>query len=66
MKSYRKSIWRTVRQSASRFMAIFAIVALGVGFLAGLLSATPDMRYSADRFLTKPICLTCALWEPWA
>lgn len=53
MKSYRKSIWRTVRQSASRFMAIFAIVALGVGFLAGLLSATPDMRYSADRFFDE-------------
>ena len=53
MKSYRKSIWRTVRQSASRFMAIFAIVALGVGFLAGFLSATPDMRYSADRFFDE-------------
>lgn len=48
-RTYRKSIIRTVRQSLSRFMAIFAIVALGVGFLAGLLSATPDMRYSADK-----------------
>lgn len=47
---YRKNILRTVRETFSRFAAIFAIVALGVGFLAGLLSTTPDMRYSADLF----------------
>lgn len=48
--TYRKNILRTVRETFSRFAAIFAIVALGVGFLAGLLSTTPDMRYSADLF----------------
>ena len=37
----------------SRFLAIFAIVALGVGFLAGLLAATPDMRYSGDRYFDE-------------
>ncbi|MEG2930617.1 MAG: ABC transporter permease, partial [Ruthenibacterium sp.] len=47
-KSYRKNIGRTIRQTISRFGAIFAIVALGVGFLAGLLATTPDMRYSGD------------------
>ncbi|MEG2393828.1 MAG: FtsX-like permease family protein, partial [Ruthenibacterium sp.] len=47
-KSYSKNIWRTIRQTISRFGAIFAIVALGVGFLAGLLATTPDMRYSGD------------------
>ena len=40
----------TVRQTFSRFIAIFAIVALGVGFLAGLLSTTPDIRYSGDLY----------------
>ena len=41
---------REFRHSLSRFLAIFAIVALGVGFLAGLLATTPDMRYSADQY----------------
>lgn len=49
-KTYRKNIRRTITQTVSRFGAIFAIVALGVGFLVGLLSATPDMRYSGDVF----------------
>ena len=31
-------------------MAILAIVALGVGFLAGLMATTPDMRFSADKY----------------
>ena len=49
--SYQKNILRTFRGSASRFVAIFAIVALGVGFLAGLLSTTPDMEDSMDEYL---------------
>ncbi len=48
--SYRKNILRTVKSSLSRFLAIFAIVALGVGFLAGLLAAPGDMRLSADSY----------------
>ena len=51
--TYRKSVLRTIRQTMSRFLAIFAIVALGVGFLAGLLAATPDMRYSGDRYFDE-------------
>lgn len=31
-------------------MRLFAIVALGVGFLVGLLSSTPDMRFSFDKY----------------
>ena len=49
-KTYRKSIARTVRSSLSRFLAIFAIVALGVGFLSGLLASPVDMRHSADDY----------------
>ena len=52
-KTFRKNIIRTIRSTASRFWAIFAIVALGVGFLAGLLSATPDMRYSGDLYFDQ-------------
>lgn len=49
-KSYRKVIFREIKQSISRFLAIFFIVALGVGFFAGLMATTPDMRLSADRY----------------
>lgn len=49
-KTYRKNTRRTIKETFGRFAAIFAIVALGVGFLAGLLSATPDMRDSFDRY----------------
>lgn len=49
-RTFRKTLYREVRQSLSRFLAIFAIVALGVGFLAGLLATTPDMRLSMDRY----------------
>ena len=45
-RSYRKNTLRTFKSTASRFAAVFAIVALGVGFLAGL-NATPiDMKES--------------------
>lgn len=49
-KSYRKVIVREVLHTLSRFLAIFGIVALGVGFLAGLLATTPDMRVSTDQY----------------
>lgn len=49
-RSYTKNIFRTVKSTLSRFLAIFAIVALGVGFLAGLLASPDDMRISADRY----------------
>jgi putative ABC transport system permease protein len=49
-KTFIKTIWREIRSSFGRFFAIFAIVALGTGFLAGLLATTPDMRFSMDRY----------------
>ena len=36
MKELRKSTFREIKSSLGRFMAIFAIIALGVGFFAGL------------------------------
>lgn len=49
-RTYRKNILRTIKSTFSRFLSIFTIVALGVGFLSGLLSTTPDMRLSADTY----------------
>ena len=52
-RTYVKNLLRTVKGTFGRFAAIFAIVALGVGFLAGLLSSTPDMRYSFDKYFDE-------------
>ncbi len=45
-------MWRTtvreIRQSFGRFFAIFAIVALGVGFFAGVRITTPAMVHTVD------------------
>ena len=49
-KTYIKTIIREIKQSFGRFFAIFAIVALGVGFLAGLLASTPNMKLSVDQY----------------
>ena len=50
-RTYNKNVIRTFRSTRSRFFAIFSIVALGVGFLAGL-SATPvDMKESMERYM---------------
>ena len=42
---------RSIRGSLGRFLAILAIVALGVGFYAGIKSSQPDMLRSADDYL---------------
>lgn len=45
-KTFFKECFRSIRGSFSRFLAIFLIVALAAGFLAGLLATTPDMRHT--------------------
>ena len=47
-KTFFKECLRSIRGSFSRFLAIFLIVALGAGFLAGLLATTPDMRHTVS------------------
>ncbi|MDR0374137.1 MAG: ABC transporter permease [Treponema sp.] len=51
--TYILTIIREIRGSLGRFIAIFGIVALGVGFLAGLLATTPDMMLSVDRYFDE-------------
>lgn len=50
---YQKHKWRSLTSSLSRFLAIFGIVALGAGFLSGLLATTPDMRRSVDAYYDR-------------
>lgn len=49
-RSMRKSMWRELRSSFSRFMAIFAITAIGAGFFAGLRATSPDMYATANGY----------------
>ncbi|MCI7304434.1 MAG: FtsX-like permease family protein [Clostridiales Family XIII bacterium] len=49
-RNYTRTITREIKQSFGRFVAIIAIVALGVGFLVGILSSTPDMKASVDQY----------------
>ncbi len=48
-----KDIFKEIRSTAGRFIAIFAIVALGVGFFAGLKATTPDMKATADAYFDE-------------
>ncbi len=51
MKStYWKMLRRAITGSMGRFLAIFAIVALGTGFFAGLIATAPDMRLAVGAY----------------
>lgn len=52
-KTYIKIIIQEIKHSMGRFAAIFGIVALSVGFLSGLMAATPDMKSTADEYFDK-------------
>ena len=52
-RTYFKHIRREIGGSLGRFAAIFAITALGVGFLAGLLSTAPDFYTTIDDYYDK-------------
>ncbi len=47
----KKSALREIRSTLSRFLSIFGIVALGVGFFSGVKAASPDMRNTVDDYL---------------
>ncbi len=49
-RTFRKDLFRSITHSWSRFWAIFAIVALGAGFFAGLRATGPDMRATGDAY----------------
>lgn len=53
MKMTLKTLMRTIRATFGRYVAIFAIVALGIGFFTGLKSAKPSMQKTADEYLNE-------------
>lgn len=52
-KNLRKSIFREIKSTFSRFIAIFAISALGAGFFAGLRATAPNMRATAEDYYAQ-------------
>ena len=48
-----KDIVREVKKSLGRFISIFAIVAIGVAFFAGIRSSDIVMKYSADQYFDQ-------------
>ncbi len=48
-----KSTYREIRQSLGRYLAIMAIVALGVGFFAGLMATKPAMIKTTNDYLNE-------------
>ena len=49
----RRSVLRQIKSTLGRYLAIFAIIALGVGFFAGLRVCTDSMRKTADKYLSE-------------
>ena len=48
-----KMLLRSIRRSLGRYLAILGIVALGVGFFAGLKSSYPAMQRTAENYLRQ-------------
>ncbi len=46
----RRNIFKEIKNTFGRFLSIFAIVALGVGFFAGLKATPPVMEKTADEY----------------
>ena len=53
MSPYVKTILRSIKMTLPRFIAIFAIIALGVGFFAGLKITTPSMIVTGDKYTNE-------------
>jgi len=51
MSPYVKTIIRSIKMTLPRFIAIFAIIALGVGFFAGLKVTTPSFVLTGDKYV---------------
>ena len=49
-RAFRKNIFRTIRKSFGRYVAILAIIALGVGFFTGLKASKPAMMKTGQDY----------------
>ena len=49
-KTLFKDIFREIKKSFSRFLAIVAIIAIGIAFFVGIKMTCPDMKITADKY----------------
>lgn len=64
-KAFRKNIFRTIKNSLGRYMAIFAIIALGVGFFAGLKTSKPAMIKTGQEYAQEQKMYDYRLLSTW-
>lgn len=64
-KAFRKNIFRTIKKSMGRYMAIFAIIALGVGFFAGLKVSKPAMMKTGQEYVREQNMYDYRLLSTW-
>lgn len=50
MKALGKNIFREIRKTKSRFISIFAIIALSTGFFTGVRAASPSMKLTGHEY----------------
>lgn len=65
MKAKWKDSLRSIRKSRSRFLSIFCIVAIGVGFFAGVKASGTDMWKSADAYADQQNLMHYRLLSTW-
>lgn len=64
-RAFQKNILRTIRRSLGRYMAIFAIIALGVGFFTGLKASKPDMMKTGQDYIKNQSLYDFRLISTW-
>ena len=52
-KTLLKNTFREIANSKARFISILAIIALGVGFFAGIKATVPSMYNMADEYYSQ-------------
>lgn len=52
-KTYFKYLFSSIKHDFSRLLAIFLIVMLGVGFVVGLMSTTPDLQRTVNNYYNE-------------
>ena len=66
----RKTTVREIGHSLGRYLAMMAIIALGVGFFSGLKAIKPAMIDMANSYLTlgcsPPLAFKRRMWKPLA
>lgn len=63
-RAYFLDCLREIKGSLGRFLAIFAIAAIGVAFFAGVWASSADMKYSADQYFDEYHLMDLSLLSP--